>query len=882
MKSDFRTALRWSDLWALYCPELSRDELDKCAWLQAIPAQWPAEASAPVEICDWLAQMYSAYADETYRKTQGQFFTPPAITRFMAGLVASPESGVRVVEPGAGVGTLIAALAERIVREGNCREWHATAYEIDAALRPLLTLVLGYTRHWLSKWNVRFEFEVKSEDFILANVSLMRPAPLFESHDTRMAPQLVISNPPYFKIPKSDPRVAIMAEVVHGQPNIYALFMAVAAKMLRPDGQLVFITPRSFCAGPYFRQFRKWFFATMALERVHVFESRTEAFERDEVLQENVILTAKKTSAPSNFVEVSSSHGAPDLGLAQSRHVPLSEVLDLTSPEAVLSIPVEPSDSIVREIFSRWPDRLRSLGLEISTGPIVPFRTKALEAEGNGTTTAPVVWVQHVGRMAITWPLLRFNKPQWIRIEPDTRHLLLPNTNFVLVRRFSPKEDNSRITAAPYLKGDLPSEFLGVENHVNYIHRLDGNLSESEVLGLSAFLNSRWVDPYFRLSSGNTQVSATELRNLPLPPLEQIRRIGGRLLQAGDVSRVALINRVVSEELNLPLDLPSGNGGHMSKIEEAKDLLNSLGLPPTQRNELAALTLLALANLAETDSWRKAQRRSIRIHDMIRFVEQNYHKRYAENTRETFRRQVLHQFEQARIVDRNPDDPTLPTNSPRTHYALSEDFLPVVQNYGTPTGQRHLRSFIAEQGTLLEVYQRRRSQELIPLKDASGRIYRLSPGKHNQLQVAVVEQFAPRFASGAKLLYMGDTANKTLIIDTDELKRLGFPVSKHGKLPDVVLYVPKRNWLYLIEVVTSHGPVSPKRHRELERMLSKSPFGRVYVSVFPDFKEYLRHARNIAWETEIWIAEAPDHLIHYNGDRFIVPRQSSTSKARKL
>ncbi len=164
-------------------------------------------------------------------------------------------------------------------------------------------------------------------------------------------------------------------------------------------------------------------------------------------------------------------------------------------------------------------------------------------------------------------------------------------------------------------------------------------------------------------------------------------------------------------------------------------------------------------------------------------------------------------------------------NSPRTHYALSAAFFPVVQNYGTKTGERLLKKFIGEQGALVEVYQQRRSGNMIALRDAAGHEYRLSPGKHNQLQVAVMEQFAPRFAPGAKLLYLGDTANKSLVMDLEELARLGFPVDKHSKLPDVVLYLPKKRWLYLIEVVTSHGPVSPKRFQELEKSLIKVRLG---------------------------------------------------------
>lgn len=874
-------AIHWRDLWALYCPGLSPDEFDKCIWLQQSPMQWPPRDNSPVEFCDWLARLYSAHATETHRKAQGQFFTPPVIARFMAGMSAPLSDDVWVIEPGAGTGVLIAAVAEHLARQGGCHEWRATAYETETSLHPALVLALGYTRHWLNEQGIHFSFEIKPDDFILANASHLHPAPLLEPLVEQAAPQLVISNPPYFKVPKSDPRVSILKEVVHGQPNIYALFMAASAKLLRPDGQLIFITPRSFCSGPYFRQFRKWFFQTIALERVHLFESRTEAFERDEVLQENIILTGTKTDVQRDFIGVSASHGADDIGRAAVRRILLRDLLDLGSPEAVLSIPTGPADTSISEIFNRWSNRLRTLGFEISTGPIVPFRTSALVSdEEDDVATAPVVWIQHIGRMAVTWPLVHLAKPQRIRIGADTQSLLLPNSNFVLIRRFSPKEENSRITAAPYLKGELPSEFLGVENHVNYIHRPGGVLSRVETLGLAAFLNSRWVEHYFRISSGNTQVSATEVRNLPLPSLEEIRRIGERLQEADGVSKVALINQVVGEELGLPMDLSNGNGGHMPKIEEAKDLLNALGLPPAQRNELAALTLLALANLSETDSWQKAQRRSIRIHDMILFIEQNYHKRYAENTRETFRRQVLHQFEQARLVDRNPDDPTLPTNSPRTHYAVSEAVLPVVQGYGTKSGQRWLEKFRTEQGTLLDIYQQRRRQDMIPVKDPTGRELHLSPGRHNQLQVAAIEEFAPRFAPGARLLYLGDAANKILFYDTKALQRLGVPVDKHGKLPDIVLYSPKRKWLFLIEVVTSHGPVSPKRYRELETLLHKCPAGRVYVSVFPDFKEYLRHVHEIAWETEIWIGEVPDHLIHYNGDKFMGPRRPPQSKRR--
>ncbi|MEK7311939.1 MAG: N-6 DNA methylase, partial [Chloroflexota bacterium] len=239
------SALQWRDLWALYCPGLSQNELKTCDWLTQSPI-WPQDDDSPVAVCHWLGRLYSIHASSAYRKTHGQFFTPPPVAHFMARLCAPLQEAARVVEPAAGTGILIAALAESLTRQQSCRNWHVTAYEIEAAIRPALALGLGYTRHWLNERNISFDFEIKLDDFITANASALRPAPLLETASADDPPQLVIANPPYFKIPKADPRVVLLPEVVHGQPNIYALFMASAAKILSLNGQLVFITPRSW------------------------------------------------------------------------------------------------------------------------------------------------------------------------------------------------------------------------------------------------------------------------------------------------------------------------------------------------------------------------------------------------------------------------------------------------------------------------------------------------------------------------------------------------------------------------------------------------------------------------------------------------------------
>jgi type II restriction enzyme len=321
------------------------------------------------------------------------------------------------------------------------------------------------------------------------------------------------------------------------------------------------------------------------------------------------------------------------------------------------------------------------------------------------------------------------------------------------------------------------------------------------------------------------------------------------------------------------MTVPQPTNRLMSKIEEAQDVLKSMGLPASQQNEMSALTLLALCGLRPVDEWRNARRRSLTVtKGIMAFVAREYGKTYAPNTRETFRRQVLHQFVQARIADYNPDAPDLPTNSPRAHYALTEAALAAVRTYGTRRWKSAVSRFLQQQGNLLTVYQKRRVHHLVPVRLSDGTILKLSPGKHNQLQAAIVEEFAPRFAPGACLLYLGDTAKKNLHVDIKQLSGLGISIGEHDKLPDVVLHDAERDWLFLIEAVTSHGPVTPKRVVELEAMFAGCQTGRIYVSAFPDFAEFRKHLKSIAWETEVWIAEIPDHIIHFNGDRFLGPR----------
>jgi len=320
----------------------------------------------------------------------------------------------------------------------------------------------------------------------------------------------------------------------------------------------------------------------------------------------------------------------------------------------------------------------------------------------------------------------------------------------------------------------------------------------------------------------------------------------------------------------------------MSKIEEAKKILQEIGLPQSQQNERSALTLLALCNLKEADSWQKACQVSMSVmgnkanakyKGIMRFIAEHYHKQYAENTRESIRRQTLHQFVQAGIVERNPENPDLPTNSKDNHYRLTIEALNVIKSFGTDRWNKSLATFLKNTIALKEKYSGKRKLHMIPISLQNGEELFFSPGKHNELQIAIIKEFAPRFAPACVLLYIGDTAEKHLYIDKTILAQLNIPVSQHDKLPDVVLYDKERKWLFLIEAVTSHGPVTPKRIIELEEMLSNCSLGKVYVTAFPQFKEFKKYTTDIAWETEVWLADTPDHMIHFNGDRFMGPRK---------
>lgn len=307
------------------------------------------------------------------------------------------------------------------------------------------------------------------------------------------------------------------------------------------------------------------------------------------------------------------------------------------------------------------------------------------------------------------------------------------------------------------------------------------------------------------------------------------------------------------------------------RINEAITLLEELGFPRRQLNERSALTLLSLLNLKPEDAWSSASAPLMGITPMMVFFHECYGKQYAPNTRETVRRHTVHQFVQAALVKPNPDKPSRPTNSPKAVYQIEPGALQLLRRYGKPDWSRRLNAYLETVGSLKTLYARERDMKRIPATLHDGQTLSLSPGGQNILIKKILDDFCPLFTPGGRIIHVGDTKKKWEYFDSDALKQLGVQVDEHGKMPDVVVHFIEKNWLVLIEAVTSHGPVNPKRREELKLLFADSKVGIVYVTAFLDRTAMLKYLNEISWETEVWIAESPTHLIHFNGERFLGP-----------
>lgn len=518
----------------------------------------PIANELPSHFADRLGIYYASLVNQEHKKDNGQFFTPIEIATLMASFANSSYTSLRILDPGCGMTILTCALIEYLVANNNLQSIELVAYETDNNIIPLSKKSIEYLKEWVQSKKIDFHYSLNTTDFVLENANcLSENGNLFSEKKEPF--DIVISNPPYFKLPIDDKRAIAAKAVVNGHPNIYAIFMAISAKLLKENGELIFITPRSYASGSYFKLFREFFFKVIQIDNVHLFNSRKDTFTRDKVLQETVIIKGKRNEKnnPNHKVVVSSSQGLKDILTPETKAFEQKVLIELNSNEKILYLPTNDFEESIINIFKNWNGNLNKYNIQISTGPVVGFRSKGYFQDNyqNGTVfLAPLFWLHNVKQMILEWPISKPDKGQYIRIENESKSILIPNKNYILLRRFSSKDDKSRLIAAPYFCNFIKSEYIGVENKVNYIYRPKGHLDRNEVVGLCALLNSTLFDSFFRIFNGNVNVSATELREIPLPTLETIKEIGNSIILSNDFS-VENTNKTVIAQFELSTSL---------------------------------------------------------------------------------------------------------------------------------------------------------------------------------------------------------------------------------------------------------------------------------------------------------------------------------------
>lgn len=498
-----------------------------------------------------LSQLHTKDTSISKRKDSGQIFTPKTTAMYMANLFDLSKSEFSLLDPGSGTGNLLSAVCQRIVNEAaHSINAKIDAFEIDHSVIPYLEQVLDACKDVLEQQGHSLQYNIITDDFILHNQRYLEKS-ISKRHNLRYY-DAVISNPPYYKINKESVQAIVLKDFVSGQPNIYSLFMVLSAHMLKMGGEFVFITPRSFCSGLYYEKIRNWFVHNTCINRIHNFESRRNRFVTDNVLQENIILHAVKTddtNCPPFYISSSFDNTFSDY---KEIEVSYRDLIYRKGRASFIRIPTSETELEVIEAVDSWQCTLKDFGLRMSTGPVVDFRTKEnLRNEYLRIKTAPLLWMQNLRGKTIIWPQEGLNKPQAIEINPSTKSILLPVKNYVLIKRFTSKEQTRRVIATPFLETDFRNyNYIGLENHLNYIHRPEGEMTIDEVYGLTAILNTKLVDIFFRVLNGNTQVNATEINLLPLPNIDIIRKIGKNYQKIPDQESLDL-DEFISDFINV-------------------------------------------------------------------------------------------------------------------------------------------------------------------------------------------------------------------------------------------------------------------------------------------------------------------------------------------
>jgi len=486
---------------------------------------------------------FNGVSSRKSRSEIGQFLTPAGIAQFMASLFARHVEQVRILDPGAGAGALFSACVANLCgRRKRPQSIEVVAYEIHEGLVPCLTETMELCRNVCCEAGVRFDGHVLHTDFVDAAIE-QTECRLFSSENQRFTHAIL--NPPYKKINGQSRTRRLLDAAGMGTSNLYAAFVWLAVQMLEPGGELVAITPRSFCNGPYFRRFRKALLELTSLRHIHVFESRKKAFSDDAVLQENVIFHAVRSRSRHKKVTISSTSG-PHFDSLKMRAVPYKHVVLPGDPDMFVYLVQDEKDHRVMECMGSFDAGLDKLGLEVSTGRVVGFRARDFLRRKPGTTTMPLIHPCHLRNGSVEWPKLGGKKPNAIVACSETADLMVESGYYVLTKRFTAKEERRRVVATVFDPKKLGAPLVGFENHLNYFHVKGKGMSARLARGLAMFLNSTLFDAYFRLFSGHTQVNATDLRRMRYPSRQALLRLGVHM--KNQMPKQELIDKIIQEE----------------------------------------------------------------------------------------------------------------------------------------------------------------------------------------------------------------------------------------------------------------------------------------------------------------------------------------------
>ena len=474
-----------------------------------------------VDIVDEIRLTANKKIDDKTRGQLGQFMTPTNSARLLASKFRDLSGHLNIIDAGAGVGSLTSALVERALNEFSPLTINANLWEIENVLLSDLQESLRVCEEVSLKKNVTLNTSINSVDFIKNATAIIKNRE-HVTDSTRF--NKAILNPPYLKISSLSEERKLLRSVGIETGNLYSCFVALALMLLEDGGELVAITPRSFCNGPYFNDFRKLLLNRNNLAKLHVFDSRTSAFKGDKVLQENVIFHIIKNE-PQGKVEVVTSTCAEDPN-PLIRFADFNEVVNKNNPDSFIHIVSTDEQAEIAKKIGGMPCSLEDLGIQASTGKVVEFRTPNNLRSDEGEDTVPLIYPMNFVNCIIHHPALVKKKPNSIALNHDTENLMVPNGVYVLTKRLTSKEERRRIVAGLYV-GDLSRySVVGFENKTNYFHCNNQPLELNFAKGLWVYLNSDIVDQYFRQFNGHTQVNATDLRTLRYPTYEQLIEIG--------------------------------------------------------------------------------------------------------------------------------------------------------------------------------------------------------------------------------------------------------------------------------------------------------------------------------------------------------------------